>query len=286
MPELPEVETIRRDLVNHITSKQIDSIRVRLPRMLRGAKAAYQKQLRGRKVQVIDRVGKLIIIELDEESNLLVHLKMTGQLIYKEKDLVLAGGHSYGSDTKQYPNKYTYVTIRFIDGSELYFNDMRTFGYMQLATPDEVVSIKAGFGIEPLTKNFTYPSFDKALGKRTTTIKAVLLNQKLIAGIGNIYADEICFDAKVLPDRRVNTLTASEKKALFNACTSILRLAIKHRGTTFNNYVDSYGKSGSFTSFLKVYGRAGDQCARCRKGIIQKTRVAGRGTHFCSNCQK
>ncbi len=286
MPELPEVETIRRDLQECILGVDIAKVVVRLPRLVRGNKNNFIKNLQHSNIVKIDRIGKLLMFFLDNEKVLLVHLKMTGQLIYQKNKNTIAGGHSYGSDTNIYPNKYTYIIITFIDDSELYFNDMRTFGYMELIDKNNLEKVTSRYGIEPLRDNFTLDNFKKVLHNRKTTIKAVLLNQQLIAGIGNIYADEICFAAGVLPDRSVTTLTKDEINLLFQESKKILKKAIKYRGTTFSDYVDSKGRSGAFSKHLQVFGRQGLSCYKCKKGKIQKTKVAGRGTHFCNICQK
>ena len=149
----------------------------------------------------------------------------------------------------------------------------------------QLQKVKEKFGIEPLVKNFTLENFEKILQGRKTNIKAILLNQQLIAGIGNIYADEACFDARVLPGTQVSELTSGQVLKLHRAVEKVIKKAIEERGTTFNNYRDSEGKRGNFLKFLKVYGRVGLKCKRC-SGIIEKTKVAGRGTHFCSKCQK
>jgi len=286
MPELPEVETIRRDLQEYILGVEIAKVVVRLARLVRGNEKSFIKNLQYRNIVKIDRIGKLLMFILDNGKVLLVHLKMTGQLIYQKNKNTIAGGHSYGSDTNIYPNKYTYITITFVDGSELYFNDMRTFGYMELVDKNNLEQITSRYGIEPLRVDFTFDNFKRVLHNRKTTIKAVLLNQQLIAGIGNIYADEICFAAGVLPDRSVVTLTKDEINLLFQESKKILKKAIKYRGTTFSDYVDSKGRSGGFSKHLQVFGRQGLVCYKCKKSEIQKTKVAGRGTHFCSICQK
>jgi len=286
MPELPEVETIRRDLYPRVINKKIVKISVTLPRIVRGSLADFQKVLTGNRITDINRIGKLLIMKLASGKFLLTHLKMTGQLIYCDNKDTIAGGHSYTSDSNQYPNSYTHVTIRFIGAAELYFNDMRTFGYMEIVDRARLKDIKATYGIEPLTPAFTFENFLFALGTRTTTIKAALLNQKLFAGIGNIYADEICFAAHVRPSRRIPMLTSVEKMKLFRASELIIKQAILYRGTTFNNYRDSLGRHGNFVKHLKVFGREGKDCIRCRQGVIKKTKVAGRGTHYCPYCQK
>lgn len=286
MPELPEVETIRSDLNQCLRHKTIVDVAVVKRRLVRHSIQHFITMLVGKKIVKVDRVAKLLILKLSNETFLLIHLKMTGQLIYKEGKQVVAGGHSFASDTKGYPNQYTYITITFFDGSRLYFNDMRQFGYMKIVDADRLEKIVAGYGIEPLTVLFTWSAFKLAFAKRSTTIKAALLNQTIIAGIGNIYADEICFYAKVLPYRKINTLSEPELRKIYTGCNHVLQKAIQLRGTTFNSYTDSKGRTGNFSSKLRVYRQTGERCIRCKQGIIQRIVIAGRGTHFCEKCQK
>ena len=217
MPELPEVETIRSDLSKKITNKEIVSVTVKLPRLVKSGLKNFIQTLTGNKITKISRRGKLIYCELQAGGEfLLVHLKMTGQLIYQKNKKVTAGGHSYQSMNWELPNKYSHIYFNFADASQLFFNDLRTFGYMQLVKGEQLQNVLAKYGIEPLQSNFTAARFQEALGKRKTSIKATLLNQGIIAGIGNIYADEICFYAGVLPARSVR----SEERRVGKECRS------------------------------------------------------------------
>ena len=301
MPELPEVETIRRDLIKKILNKKITVVKVLKARSVGGSAAPFIKILTGNSFSRVDRRGKLLILRFASAAligsgktaptALLCHLKMTGQLIYekenKNKVEVVAGGHKLSeSDIEGLPNKHTRVAFVFADGGELFFNDLRLFGYMKLASQEQVATALKKFGPEPLTKDFTFGYFTTLFKKRkNTNAKALLLNQELVAGLGNIYVDEVCWCARVRPDRRVGTITKNEQKKLFTCIPQILRAALKHRGTTFRNFLDSSGHKGNYTDFLKVYDRDGEKCKRCGS-IIKKIRIAGRGTHFCPRCQK
>lgn len=289
MPELPEVETIRRDLEKKISTKKIKDIKILATKSVHNKAVEFLKVLVGNNFSHIERRGKLLMFALDKVDKyayLLVHLKMTGQLIYRNKEQILAGGHSQTAMDTNVPNKFTRVIFTFSDGGQLFFNDLRRFGYLKLVPKEEKEKIvKNNFGIEPLTPDYTLEAFEKLFKKRQTNIKALLLNQKLISGIGNIYADEACFDAHVLPFRKVSSFTKEEIKKLYHAIEHVLKLSIKHRGTTFNNYVDSDGHTGSHINFLNVYGCDGEKCKRC-KNIILKKKHAGRGTHYCIKCQK
>ncbi len=283
MPELPEVETIRRDLYKKILGKKIESIALLSPSSVKNPGEFFAASLDNNSIKNIDRIGKLLIFELQEKSLfLLVHLKMTGKLLYAEKNEVSGGGHSL---THHPQSKFTRVLITFSDQSTLSFEDMRRFGYLKVVDAQELQKIKNKFGIEPLTPNFTFEEFAKIFQKRKAPLKAILLNQACISGLGNIYVDEVSFDAKVHPGRGVHTLKMAEIKALFVACTKVLQKAIEQRGTTFYSYVDAGGKQGNYLRLLQVYRRHNLPCIRCQTPI-QKTRLAGRGTHFCPTCQK
>lgn len=286
MPELPEVETIRRDLSKKILNKKIKNIYIGKKRIVRNEEQDFLQVLNGNKFVEIDRVGKLLIFVLQSgKKYLLVHLKMTGQLIYCHQGKYIAGGHSLPKIGDALPNKYSHVIFTFADNSKLFFNDMRQFGYLEVADKEKLEKIKNKFGIEPLTSNYKLAKLKIILKKRSAPVKAVLLDQKVIAGIGNIYADEILFFARIRPERKANSLSDEEIKRVYAGSQKIIKDAIKFRGTTFNDYVDAQGNVGSFVKFLKVYGRKGEKCYLC-KGFVKKIKLAGRGTHFCPSCQK
>ena len=285
MPELPEVETIRQDLREVILGKMIAHVDVRRESMVRGDAVEFAAYLAGNEIIEIDRIGKLLIFQLKKgEQVMLGHLKMTGQLIYKSPESLIAGGHTEPPVDIDLPNKFSYIIFTFADGTKLFFNDMRTFGYMSLEDQYTLESIKKKYGIEPGTKAFTLDAWKNVFKNRKTSVKAVLLNQALISGIGNIYADEICFHANVLPSKQVSKLGKKEIEQLFYSTKHIILLAVKERGTTFNHYRDPKGRKGNFVSFLNVYGRGGEQCNVCRTALT-KEKIAGRGTVYCSCCQ-
>ncbi len=287
MPELPEVETIRRDLNHVLTSKKIVDVVIVDKKPIQSRKEIFAKSLKGRSIKNIDRIGKLLMFELSDKNFLLVHLKMTGQLIYRFDHKIIEGGHNLPVfKESDLPTKYTWVIWKFNDGSKLYFNDMRKFGYLKIVDKKEKEKIVAKYGIEPLTKNFTLANFKKVLDKRKTSIKSVLLNQALVAGIGNIYADEICFAAGIRPDQSVAKMSKAEIKKIFTASEAVLKKAIVHKGTTFKDYVNAHGGKGNFSDYLKVYKRVGQKCLRCKKGIIISKKIGGRSSHYCPVCQK
>lgn len=293
MPELPEVETVRRDLKVRVLNKKIEKVSILNPKTLKSPAEASLKILIENSFSDILRRGKLLIFKLNKaDCYLLIHLKMTGQLIYLSQKEKLAGGHSLSSHSfeksvgGELPNKHTRVQITFQDKSNLFFNDLRKFGYLKIVDEQELENIMAvNYGPEPLDNNFIQVDFSNKLKKKKKNIKAALLDQKLVAGLGNIYVDEVLFASGVKPERLATSLSNQELKKIYQSIIKVLEVAIKYRGTTFSNFVDSEGKKGNFSTRLKVYGRGKLPCYNCSSAII-KTKIAGRGTHYCPNCQK
>jgi len=286
MPELPEVETIRKDLNKKIAGKKIKSLEIKSKKTIKNSLSLFRKVLLGSRFEKIDRIGKLLIFEIEKSDYLLlVHLIMTGQLIYHQGKEIIAGGHSEKNDGVIIPDKHNRVNITFEDDSKLFFNDMRLFGYFKLIKKQELKEVKVRFGPEPFSKELNIDYLIDVFKKRKANIKAVLLDQKIVAGIGNIYADEILFLSGVRPTRLVNSLTKKEIEKIQKAINKIIDKALKYRGTTFNDYVDASGKTGNFEKMLKVYGRGEKKCKKCDKKLI-KIKVAGRGTVYCPKCQK
>ena len=288
MPELPEVETVRMQLRHKIVGKTIDSVEVFHAKSVNHDET-IEDTLRGKIIADIDRVGKLMIFSFADESDvfLLAHLKMTGQFFYVDThgDAV-GGGHSMSeSSDRDFPHKHSRVAFHFTDHTSLYFNDMRLFGYTKLATGAEVALARSKFGPEPITPDFDCDWFWAKLKKRKTPIKAALLDQSFVAGLGNIYVDEALWRARIRPTRRADKVTKSEATALCKAAGDVMNESIKVGGTTFQHFVDTGGQNGNFTDYLKVFGQQGKACSRCGE-TIKKIRCAGRGTHYCPGCQK
>lgn len=283
MPELPEVETIVRDLAGHIAGKKIQKLEVLNKGSVNLAPATLKKKLEGQKVKEVVRRAKNIILKL-EKDYLVVHLKMTGQLVWRDGKRTLAGGHPIMNVGQELPNKFTRAVIGFTGGT-LYFNDVRKFGWLRLLKQAELDAYLSRFGIEPLGGEFTLEYFTGALKGKKKNIKAALLDQSQIAGLGNIYVDEALWASGVAPARLAGSLTVPELKKLHKAIVAVLELSISRRGTSFNNYRDANGEKGANMKFLKVYGRAGEKCAKCKQPI-KKIKLAGRGTHWCDHCQK
>ena len=275
------METIRRDLEKVILGQEIVGVSVFLPGMVEGD----LNNLVGDFFASINRRGKLLLLKpASSPHTLLLHLKMTGQLVCQIDGGMIAGGHPQAK-IDDLPNQYTRLIFEFANGAKLFFNDVRSFGYAKLVDGKQVEATLAKFGIEPLTSDFTFEDFLNVLQRRKAPLKTILLNQQLIAGLGNIYVDEVCHQAGVLPTRAVQTLNPEEKRQIFEAIQEIIRLAVDKRGTTFSNYVDATGKKGGFFKYLQVYKRDGKKCNKCKSATIEKIRLAGRGTHFCPVCQ-
>jgi formamidopyrimidine-DNA glycosylase len=291
MPELPEVETIARDL-QKLSGQKISKLKVAPYKIFLPVGPKLAELVRGSIIKSVSRRAKLVVVELmlrqdykkSRQAFLIVHLKMTGQLVLRHKRAIIFGGHPIVGVT-QVPNKYTHAEFHLKSGDVLYFNDLRRFGYIRLLSPLEFSATIEKLGVEPLTADFTLEKFTNILRKRPkSVVKAALLDQAGVAGIGNIYVDEACWRAGIRPTRRVKTLTKDEIKKLWKAIKGVLALSIKHRGTSFNSYVDTDGKTGGFWKHRKVYGRKGEVCRRCGDTIL-KTVAAGRGTHYCPSCQ-
>ncbi len=287
MPELPEVETVRLQLLRKVLNKPISKVEVFNPKTV-AENAQFVTTLKGKSFSHVDRIGKLLIFHFLKQPDLflLAHLKMTGQFFYQDKTSISGSGHTMSeSDSKNLPNKHTRVAIHFKDKSILYFNDMRKFGYMHIANQTEVEKAKARFGQELIDPDFDTADFFASLQKRKTPIKAALLDQTFVAGLGNIYVDEALFLAKVRPERTANLVTKKEASAIAKASSEIMQKSILVGGTTFQSFADTNGHIGNYKDFLKVFGKQNTPCPKC-KTLIIKTKVAGRGTHFCPQCQK
>lgn len=287
MPELPEVETVRLQLMNKVIGKTISSVEVLHDKTV-DHDTTIEAKLTGKKISDIDRVGKLLIFSFTDEDDLylLAHLKMTGQFFYIDDDGDLfGGGHSVNAADLNLPSPHTRVIFHFTDQTALYFNDMRLFGYTKIADRTYMETARLKFGPEPIADDFDCEWFAKKLKNRKTSVKAALLDQSFVAGLGNIYVDEALWRAKVRPTRRADRVTKTEAAALCAAAGDVMRESIAVGGTTFQHFKDTGGEIGNFTTHLKVFGQHGQSCSRCGT-LIEKIRVAGRGTHYCPGCQK
>jgi formamidopyrimidine-DNA glycosylase len=287
MPELPEVETVRRGLRELIIGRKIKAVNHDTPKSFPNAPKDVEEFLVGASVADVRRRAKVLLIDLSTDYTLVIHLKMTGQLVFRG-EAVFGAGHPSESLIGELPDRSTRVTLTFTDESHLYFNDQRKFGWMKLMPTIEVphIDFMQKVGPEPLEADFTPAEFAERFKRRAkTSIKAALLDQTVVAGVGNIYADESLWGAKIHPRRLVGTITAAEYKKLYTELRTVMNLAIEKGGSTDKNYVNAEGKRGSYMDFARVFRREGKPCPRCGTTII-KFKAAGRGTHVCPYCQK
>lgn len=288
MPELPEVETVRAGLSRLLIGKTIIGVDFDWPKSFPNPSADVENFVINAKVIAVKRRAKVLMIELSSDYSFVVHLKMTGQLVYRSKDSNFGAGHPNESLVGDLPDKSTRVEIKFSDKSSLFFNDQRKFGWMKLIPTSQVMELDffKKVGPEPLSEDFNAKVFkDRAMRRLNSNIKAVLLDQTVLAGVGNIYADESLWGAKIHPSTLVKDLSTRKLNLLRDEIVYVLRLSIEKGGSTDKNYVDAEGKKGSYMSFSRVFRREGLDCPRCGATVL-KTRVAGRGTHYCPVCQK
>ncbi len=291
MPELPEVETIKRGLQMRIRGANLASVDVLEPKTAIFSSAEI-KQLYGAKVKSIHRRAKVLIWDFENGFSLLFHLKMTGQVIVDHPDEKrYAGGHPTKSmeTSNKLPDRSSRIVFNFNDKMVVYFNDQRKFGWVKLLPTKDVDSedllIKIGPDAHELEPSPMRDEINRKIRNSRRTIKAVILDQNLIAGVGNIYADESLHLAKIHPARKASSLTKTDVDRLLEAIKTIMNESIKLGGTSFTNYVNVVGVRGDYLQHARVFRREGQACQVCGAKII-KTRVAGRGTHYCPTCQK
>jgi formamidopyrimidine-DNA glycosylase len=278
--ELPEVEVMRRDLEKDVVGRKVAAAEVRpsknAMRIIRrhGRRKEFADRLIGRKVLKSDRRGKYVLLSLDNGDVLVVHFAMSGQFVRGNKRVPLP--------------PHTHVVITFQQGGDLRFVDPRTFGEMFVTAGDDLGKVKElqHIAIDPLDHVFTWQSFGGQMAQRESKLKQLLMDQKFISGLGNIYSDEVLFAAGLRHDRLSDTLSSQEVRRLYRSLQEVLQEAIRYRGTTLEDeaYLDLFGKPGEFQNELKVYGRQGLPCRRCRTPI-ETVKVSGRSAYFCPQCQ-
>ncbi|MGE5197965.1 MAG: DNA-formamidopyrimidine glycosylase [Deltaproteobacteria bacterium] len=266
MPELPEVETIKRDLEKAVLDKKIVEVRIYNPMVIRQINPEkFRKELAGVKIKNVRRKAKVLVIGLSSGKFLVIHLKMTGQLVYP-------------GDAKN-----SRVSFLLSDGKTLDFNDQRLFGELRILDDWRSLKFIQRLGPEPF--DLSQDDFKEMLSRKKTKIKSLLMDQTFISGIGNLYAAESLFGARIHPERVASSLSDKEKEALLGAIKNVLSSAITYGGSSVDNYVRLSGKPGDYVRHHKVYGREGKLCLVC-SGPIKKMMLGGRGTYFCPRCQK
>ena len=274
MPELPEVETVKRTLEEKITGLSITAVEIFLPKIIKTpGPDELAARLPGKKIKKLERRGKYLLFHLTGDFVLVVHLRMTGRLVYSPPD------------APEIP--HTHVVFGLDNGDQLRYADLRQFGQISLVKTDDLTSLHGlcSLGCDPFDPGFTRELLRKELKNKRAMLKALLLDQSFVAGLGNIYADEVLFRAQLHPQRQSHTLTPREASRLYHAIREVLREAIANRGTSIRDYVDGEGREGNYQNLLRVHAREGNPCVKCGKPII-RVRLGGRSTYYCPHCQK
>jgi len=286
VPELPEVETVRRGLERLVVGRRVEAVEVFEAKSFPLAPELIVRHVEGARLTAARRRAKLLILDLDDDYSLLGHLKMTGQLVVRGAE-DWGGGHPTDSLLARLPDRSTRVAITFDDGTRLFFNDQRKFGWLTALPTAEVDDLPfiAKLGPEPLDPAGFAEFRRRAERHARTSIKAAILNQEVLAGVGNIYADESLWATRLHPSRPVAQVSPRKLRQLFQAAGDVMKLSLDLGGSTDRTYVDAEGNKGSYLTFAHVFRREGLPCPRCGHPI-RKTRVAGRGTHYCPACQR
>lgn len=274
MPELPEVTTIVNQLNRKIKNKRIYKVEVRDAKAINLTIKEFETRLENKTIKKAERRAKLIIWRLSGNDYLVFHLKLNGHILWVDDD--------------QKTHKHTRVIFDLIGSDKIFFDDTRRFGWVRYYDEKgfKIFMGQQGYGSEPLDDSMTLEKFKKMLKDRPRSkIKQLLMDQRFIVGIGNIYSQEICFKAGVMPDRKVEDLSDNEIKKIFKAMKGILKEAVKQQGTSSDVYVDLYGEQGDYVEELNVYGREGEECPGCGSKV-KKMKLGGRGTGYCPKCQK
>ncbi len=279
MPELPEVETIRLGLQKYLVGHKILDVEVRLRRIFSGD----ERNIIGAKITSIDRFGKGLVINLNNGYSIAAHIKLTGQFVYRDSQTSkLKLSPKVG---KEIPNKFTHVIFKF-KNANLYYNDIRQFGWIKIIKTSDLKTIPffKDLGPEPFD-DLTFEIFKNIIVKSSVAIKPLIMDQKKIGGIGNIYANDGMFDAAIDPRRKAKTLTNAEIKKLYNSILKVLKKGLENGGASELNYVNALGQEGKYQHHFLAYAQDGQKCVRCGH-TMQKITLGGRGTYFCENCQK
>ncbi|MEB2284792.1 MAG: DNA-formamidopyrimidine glycosylase [Polyangiaceae bacterium UTPRO1] len=270
MPELPEVETVRRGLADAVAGRRITVVEVHERRLRRPLARDFAARLAGRRIEGVRRRAKYLLLDLDDGASWLVHLGMTGTMVVRPAD--------------EPRRVHTHVVVQLDDGRTLRFHDPRRFGSMQIGAADALAPL-ATLGPEPLTAGFSGESFHGVARRQRRTVKSLLMDQRVVAGLGNIYVNEILFAAGIRPSRRASRVTRADAERIVAETRRVLAAAIELRGSSISDYRDERGEPGAFQLTFRVYERAGEPCRRCR-GVIRRCVIAGRSSFYCSRCQR
>ena len=282
MPELPEVETITKRLHPYLIGKKISDVIKLHPKSFVGE----AEDVINKKIVDVSRRAKMIRVQMEKNKNLLIHLKMTGQLIYLDDKHRVGGGHPTEDWIQQLPSKHTRTQINFTDNSTLFFNDQRLFGWIKVMNNEEIEKEWSKYAPDVTSDEFTLRYFNEMAKKRSVPIKLFIMDNTIMSGVGNIYACDALNLAKLSPFRKANTLTSDELESLYNSVRATIQKGIDLGGaTTDGKYIDVHGFAGKYQLFARVYDRKGEKCKNCGAPIL-KEKLSGRGTYFCANCQK
>ncbi|MQS88734.1 DNA-formamidopyrimidine glycosylase [Companilactobacillus mishanensis] len=272
MPEMPEVETVRRGLLDLVKDRRIENVEIRYQNLITGDVDEFKETVTGATITDIDRRAKFLLIHLDNGYTIISHLRMEGKYRVSADPAMI--------------DKHSHAIFSLDNGQKLIYNDVRKFGRMQLWPTDRLAENKsiAKLGPEPLSTEFTFENIKPRIIRHRKDIKTVLLDQSVMSGLGNIYVDEVLWQAKIHPETPANHLTDEDIKKIIECSNHEIDIAIKSGGSTVRSYLDAAGHAGTMQNSLKVYGKEGEPCERCGTEI-EKIKVGGRGTHFCPKCQ-
>lgn len=279
MPELPETETIRRGLAKYVVGHAIKSVEILHP----GVVSGDIKHIVNAKVIKARRIGKGLILDLSNRYSLAIHIKLTGQLIYRDKT---TEKYKISQKVGSVPNKFTHVIFNLDKNANLYYNDQRRFGWIKILPTEKIMELPffKNMGPEPF-KDLTIAKFEKIVEGKPTKIKPLIMDQSRIGGIGNIYANDALFRAKINPQRSAKSLNKNEIKDLYESLIAVMEKSLKEGGASELSYVNILGQEGNYQNHSLVYGKAGKPCPR-KDGTIKRITLGGRGTFFCPNCQR
>lgn len=282
MPELPELETITTQLDKVLVGKKIKSVEV----LRKSSFIGDEKLLKNKKISSVTRRAKMGIIKFqNSDSLLLIHLKMTGQLVFVGDKKRIAGGHPTADFVNNLPSKHTRVIFTFVDDSHLYFNDLRAFGWVKIISQNELKKLIEKLPPDVIDKNFTLSYLSQVLSKSARPVKIIIMDQTKFGGVGNIYVNDALLLAKITPKLPSKQLTEKQVTSLHQAIIKIVKKGIKFGGASYSNYVDVSGAGGKYQEHFLAYKQDGKVCSQCKSATIKKLQLGGRGTYFCPKCQ-